>query len=910
MIGEKIQHYRITRLIGEGGMASVYEAVHEKLQSKVAIKILNPILTANKNIRERFENEARFMAGLNHMNITRVIDYEERPDLLAIVMEFLEGEDLNVKIKRDGPMSLDEVVPIFMQVLDAFEYAHKKSIVHRDVKPSNIFIEPSKAVKILDFGIAKLLGATDDMTATGTQIGTPVYMSPEQVNTDKNIDQRSDIYSLGVTLFYMLNGKPPYDTTTTSSFQIFTRIVYEPLPELTNYPEINQVLKIATHKDPAQRYQTCSAFKQALTEATQTRKTNDEPPKATFADDDKTLIDIPEPVRKEPKPADTKEKPVNLPPLKKEPVPIPVSKEEPATGTGTPGIVKTVWGKYKTWIYSGLILIVFMLSIAMKVFPGWYSFVFNTESRRLARQAEVNHLLDWVKTEYKKTPDARNYDSCVFYLQKAVDLDEENQDVLFYLSDALYHTMTQDGIDLTRLTYSGIAQASDVIEKVLKINPEYKNDSLIIDPYSRLTVFWGELALHYMANGKSDSALIAYKEGRKRGGFNDVMLEFARNTMNSCDLNSILLLSFDITAHPVLYLQQFENLRTDIKPLMTGFLPTDWYFSYITKTLGVPLSIGTIQYSGMSEITWQAQEVSIENVNTAQKFTWAVYPNKEDKLTKTAQLLLDIFKTNKFSKPFCFSIAFDYSNFLSLNNFLYPEGWVYKVKPEVFSGRSIAHKNVLENMSYEAINKQSIPSFEIRAMLDFVRSDYLRLINELYDRGDQVNAKELLNFLAVNISHLNYPFYYKEVDAQYQATLNKVLYTEEQRIENEKKNIREYLTENNLTGTPTASGLYYIEKVAGQGAMASAGKKVKVHYTFSLLDGTRVDSSDDQGKPLEFILGVDRMIPGFEEGISMMKQGSKALIIIPYNLGYGNSDRGKMPAYSTIAAEIELLEVN
>ncbi len=313
MIGEQIQHYRITRLIGEGGMASVYEALHEKLQSKVAIKVLNPILTANRNIRERFENEARFMAGLNHVNITRVIDYEERPDLLAIIMEFLEGEDLNVRIKREGPMPLHEALPIFVQVLDAVEYAHKKSIVHRDVKPSNIFIEPSKAVKILDFGIAKLLGATDDMTATGTQIGTPVYMSPEQVNTDKNIDQRSDIYSLGVTLFYMLNGKPPYDTTTTSSFQIFTKIVYEPLPELTNYPEINQVLKIATHKDPAHRYQTCSAFKQALTEATQAKKPIPEPQKTVFSDDDKTLIDIPEPARKEPKPADTKEKPANLP---------------------------------------------------------------------------------------------------------------------------------------------------------------------------------------------------------------------------------------------------------------------------------------------------------------------------------------------------------------------------------------------------------------------------------------------------------------------------------------------------------------------------------------------------------------------------------------------------------------------
>ncbi|MHC1776030.1 MAG: protein kinase [Lentimicrobium sp.] len=910
MIGEKIQHYRITRLIGEGGMASVYEAVHEKLQSKVAIKVLNPILTANSNIRERFENEARFMAGLNHVNITRVIDYEERPDLLAILMEFLEGEDLNVKIKRDGPMPLRDVVPIFIQVLDAFEYAHAKSIVHRDVKPSNIFIEPSKAVKILDFGIAKLLGATDDMTATGTQIGTPVYMSPEQVNTDKNIDQRSDIYSLGVTLFYMLNGKPPYDTTTTSSFQIFTKIVYEPLPELTNYPDINQVLKIATHKDPAQRYQTCSAFKQALTEVTQPRKITPDAPKPVFSDDDKTLIDIPEPVRKEPKPAETKGKSVNEPVQKKVSAPVPVSKEESSTKDENPGLVKTFWGKNKTWIYTGLILSGVLLSVTMKVFPGWYSFVFNTESRRLARQAEVNHLLEWVKAEYKKNPDARNYDSCTFYLQKAADLDEENPDVQFYLSDAIYHTMTQDGINLTGLTYNGIAHASDAIEKVLAINPEYKNDSLLKDPYSRLTVFWGELALHYMAAGKNDSSLIAFKEGKKRGGFNDVMLEFARNTMNSCDLNSMLFLTFDITYHPVIFLQQLENLRTDITPMITGFFPTDWYFNYVTKTLGVHVSIGTAQYSGMSDIAWQAQNVIIQNANTGQSFTWAVYPNNEGNLTKTSQLLLDIFKTNRFSRPVGFSITSDFSNLIGLNNYLHPEGWVYKVTPEVFSGRSTAHKNILENMSYKAINKESIPSFEISAMLDFVRSDYLRLINELYDQGDQVNAKELLNFLAVNISHLNYPFYYKDVDAQYQATINKVLYTEDQRIENEKKKITEYLSKNSLTGTPTASGLYFIEQVAGWGSRASTGKKVKVHYTFSLLDGTRVDSSVDQGKPLEFILGVDRMIPGFEEGISMMKQGSKALIIIPYNLGYGNSDRGKMPAYSTIAAEIELLEVN
>ena len=140
MLGQKIHHYIITRLIGEGGMASVYEATHEKLQTKVAIKVLNPMLAANSNIRQRFENEARFMASLSHPNITRAIDYEERPDLLAIILEFLEGKDLNVTIRKSGPLPLNETLTCFTQVLDAFDYAHRKGIVHRDVKPSNIFI--------------------------------------------------------------------------------------------------------------------------------------------------------------------------------------------------------------------------------------------------------------------------------------------------------------------------------------------------------------------------------------------------------------------------------------------------------------------------------------------------------------------------------------------------------------------------------------------------------------------------------------------------------------------------------------------------------------------------------------------------------------------------------------------------
>jgi len=283
-LNKTIGKYRLTRLLGEGGMASVYEGTHEKLGTRVAIKILNPILTANKQIRQRFENEARFMASLNHPNITKVLDYNELPDMLAIVMELLEGEDLSSLIKTKGALPPEQTITIFSQIFDAFQYAHSKGIVHRDIKPSNIFLVAGNQVKILDFGIAKILGTGDDFTVTGTQIGTPVYMSPEQVKAEKNIDHRSDIYSLGVTLFFTLNGKPPYDNTTQSNYEIFNKIVLEPIPDLANFPHLNQIIKKAVEKDPSYRYQQAIDFKNALIEAGFKNQTDY---------NDKTLVDKP-----------------------------------------------------------------------------------------------------------------------------------------------------------------------------------------------------------------------------------------------------------------------------------------------------------------------------------------------------------------------------------------------------------------------------------------------------------------------------------------------------------------------------------------------------------------------------------------------------------------------------------------
>ena len=263
-INKKIGNYTITRKIGEGGMASVYEGVHDKLGTKVAIKILSPILARNPQLRQRFENEANFMASLSHPHITRVLDVEEKEETLAIIMDLLEGEDLDARVKRTGPLSSTEVKIIFTQVLNAFDYAHSKGIVHRDIKPANIFIDKSNQVKILDFGIAKLFGTGNEMTQTGTQMGTPVYMSPEQVRGEKSIDHRSDIYALGVTLYFALTGKAPYESAEESSYEIFTKIINEPIPNLENNSILDAIIQKAVSKDRNTRYQAVEEMRKEL----------------------------------------------------------------------------------------------------------------------------------------------------------------------------------------------------------------------------------------------------------------------------------------------------------------------------------------------------------------------------------------------------------------------------------------------------------------------------------------------------------------------------------------------------------------------------------------------------------------------------------------------------------------------
>ena len=215
--------YRLLEIIGRGGMGEVWRATDESLGRSVAVKCLKPLGPQHgrsddnfvKVLRERFRREARVAASLQHRGVTVVHDFGESDGVLFLVMELLEGQNLSQLLEenKQAPLPVGEVVDIAEQVADALAYTHRQGIVHRDLKPANIMRLTDGAVKICDFGIARLgadIGFTSRLTGTGIAMGTPHYMSPEQISGSE-VDHRSDLYSLGCVLYEIATGVPPFD---------------------------------------------------------------------------------------------------------------------------------------------------------------------------------------------------------------------------------------------------------------------------------------------------------------------------------------------------------------------------------------------------------------------------------------------------------------------------------------------------------------------------------------------------------------------------------------------------------------------------------------------------------------------------------------------------------------------------
>jgi serine/threonine-protein kinase len=265
--------YRIVRELGRGGMGVVLAAHHLHLDEPIAIKFLLPELAQDQSLVSRFLREGQASIKIRSEHVVRVLDVATMPGGTPfMVMEYLDGTDLQVLLTQQGPLAYDVAVDYLLQALEALAEAHALGMVHRDLKPANLFVvrlrDGSPCVKVLDFGITKVTSATDlGMTKTNAVMGSPRYMSPEQMRSSRGVDARTDIWALGTVLHELLTGNPPFDGGTMP--ELLAAILQDPPPPLTRIrpdapPDLERIIMRCLEKDPAGRFQNVAELAHAL----------------------------------------------------------------------------------------------------------------------------------------------------------------------------------------------------------------------------------------------------------------------------------------------------------------------------------------------------------------------------------------------------------------------------------------------------------------------------------------------------------------------------------------------------------------------------------------------------------------------------------------------------------------------
>lgn len=265
MIGQKIQNYNVEELLGEGGMGTVYRATDTLLQRSVAVKILHPHLVRDTTFFERFRNEAILSAKLNHSNVAVLYNFLRDRNDNFMVMEYVDGVNLEKLLKQNGGLPLESVLKILIQTLDGLHHAHEKGILHRDIKPANVMLTRDGIVKLMDFGIARMVGS-QRLTRADRIVGTLEYMAPELLDGSEASVQ-SDLYAIGVLMYELLSGKMPFEASTDSTLiaQILTR---KPIPIRTrigNLPrKVEEILDTLLQKKPEKRYESAADLRHLL----------------------------------------------------------------------------------------------------------------------------------------------------------------------------------------------------------------------------------------------------------------------------------------------------------------------------------------------------------------------------------------------------------------------------------------------------------------------------------------------------------------------------------------------------------------------------------------------------------------------------------------------------------------------
>lgn len=287
MIGTTVGNYRVLDRIGDGGMGTVYRGVDDMLDREVALKVMRPELSRQAQLSERFRQEAVALARLAHVNITTVFGLERTGDQLVMVMEFVRGETLEAIVQRSGKIAWQRAFELAAAVADALDHAHDKGVVHRDIKPANVMLTRQGVVKVMDFGIARILGRSRQ-TRVGAAVGTPMYMSPEQLRGEE-VDGRSDQYSLGAVIYELITGRMAFEAD--SDYELMMKQLNEPPPPVRACvpdvpPQVDEILQRTMAKRADERYPSVRHLAAALRAAigTQPAATTRATPATRLAD--------------------------------------------------------------------------------------------------------------------------------------------------------------------------------------------------------------------------------------------------------------------------------------------------------------------------------------------------------------------------------------------------------------------------------------------------------------------------------------------------------------------------------------------------------------------------------------------------------------------------------------------------